>query len=365
MIPLFKIHRPIGVGDAIERVFASGIIAEGEVCDAFEKTFGEFVGNPYTALVNSATSALTLAYRMCDVKPGSEVISTPITCMATNEPIVNAGATIRWADVEPDTGNISVDSVEELINDRTRAIVAVHWAGQPFDIDELCALGRKHSVPVIADAAHALGATYKGKKIATMCEYTAFSFQAIKHLTTGDGGALSSRAKLHHERIKLLRWFGIDRRYTGPKWEQDIIECGYKFHMNDIAASIGMAQMPSLPEAIAAHMRNGHFFDESVIDTSSVSKLKRPLDRQSAHWVYSILVDDPDHFKKYMLDRGVAVDRVHIRNDHYSVFDRFRRDGELHGVDFFSSRLINIPVGWWLTNDDLKTIVGAVNEYRL
>ena len=365
MIPLFKIHHPVGVGDAIERTFASGIIAEGAACDEFEKQLGALFESSYVALTNSATSALTLAYRACDVGPGTEVISSPVTCAATNQPIVNAGASIVWADVQPDTGNIDPSCVEKLITDRTRAIVAVHWAGQPFDIDELCEIGRRRGVPIIADAAHALGATYKNKSITQNCDHTIFSFQAIKHLTTGDGGAIVSRAKLDHERIKLLRWFGIDRKFVGPRWEQDIIECGYKFHMNDIAATIGLSQLDHIPSILFRHGIHGSYFDRVIDDSARVKKLRRPDDRVSAHWIYTLLVDDPDEFKAFMKARGIATDRVHMRNDRYTAFKAFRRDSDLPGVDEFCAHMINIPVGWWLSPDDTKKIAAAVNEYGI
>ena len=361
MIPLFKVRHPPGIGAVIEDIFAKGMITEGEVSDRFEADFASFVGNPYTALVNSATSALTLAYRMCNVTPASEVITTPMTCMATNEPIMNAGARIVWADIDPTTGNIDPVSVERLISSRTRAIVGVHWAGQPFDIEALMTIGQRHGIPVIADAAHALGATYRGRPIANYCDFNVFSFQAIKHLTTGDGGALSVTGKLAFERLKLLRWFGIDRKYPGSKWEQDIHECGYKFHMNNLTAAIGLEQMKTIRDVIATHAANGAAYDAGIQDTNRVRKLRRPSDCQSAHWIYSLLVDDPGAFKAHMALKGIATDVVHVRNDRYSVFRPFR--SQLPGCDEFCPHLINIPVGWWLSAGDVMTIIDAVNSY--
>ena len=137
------------------------MITEGEYSDKFEKLFGEYVANTNTSLLNSCTSALTLAYYMSGVGPGDEVISTPMTCMATNEPIDTLGAKIVWADIDPTTGNIDPESIKKKITSKTKAIVGVHWAGQPFEIEEINAIAKSHGIKVIEDAAHATGASFK------------------------------------------------------------------------------------------------------------------------------------------------------------------------------------------------------------
>ena len=222
MIPLFKVHYPEGVGKKIDDVFRSGFITEGEYSDKFESSFGNYIGNPNCCLTNSCTSAITLALDLCDVKKGDEVISSPMTCMATNEPVYNAGAKIVWADIEKNTGNIDPKSVEDRITEKTKAIISVHWAGQPFNISEINRIAKKHGIKVIEDAAHALDSTYKGEKIGNHSDFVCFSFQAIKHLTTADGGALLCKSKTDFEKAKLLRWFGLNRKYKGSKWKQDI-----------------------------------------------------------------------------------------------------------------------------------------------
>lgn len=376
MIPLFRVHHPVGVGDSIESIFKSGMITEGSVSDEFEAKFGKLIDNEWVSLVNSATSGLTLAYRLCNIEPGDEVITTPMTCMATNEPLMNMGAQLVWADIDPTTGNIDPASVKKRITPRTKAIVGVHWAGQPFDIDGIASIfSNDRYIPVVADAAHALGATYLDanskyhnmlpKQIGSWsytCDFTVFSFQAIKHLTTGDGGALACSNKNDYERAKLLRWFGIDRKYKGSKWEQDISEAGYKFHMNNLTAAIGLAQMPYIKAIIESHISNGKRFDAGIVDSKRVKKLRRPENCQSAHWIYSLLVDDVKEFKTFMEAKGIATDTVHVRNDRYSVFKQFRRD-DLPGVDDFCSRMINIPVGWWLSDEDVQHIIRSVNEF--
>ena len=362
MIPLFKIHTPPSVGHAVQDVFDSGFITEGEKSDLFEKKFGDLIGNNDVAIVNSCTSALTLAYEMAGVGPGDEVISSPMTCMATNEPIHNARAKVVWADIDPETGNISPESIRQRITSKTKAIVAVHWSGLPFDINAVNSIAKEHGISVIEDAAHALGASYNGKKIGSHSDYVCFSFQAIKHLTTVDGGAIStSRGQDEIDTIRKIKWFGLDRKFKGQKWSQDITRSGFKFHMNNVNATIGLLQLNHIDHIISSHIKNGKTYDEEI-NNRHVKKLRLDVGVESAYWIYTVLVDSPQKFSDYLSQNGIASDVVHVRNDRYSVFKDYRRD-DLPGCDYFCSRMINIPVGWWLTEDDVSHIVKTVNSY--
>ena len=362
MIPLFKVHTPENLGKALEETFQSGFITEGDKSDQFEKMFGNFIGNDNCCLVNSCTSALTLAYDMSGVGPDTEVISTPMTCMATNEPIHQMGAKIVWADVDPETGNIDPQSVKDKITSKTVAIVGVHWSGLPFDIDGIGQIAKENGLKVIEDAAHALGSKYKGEYIGNHSDYVCFSFQAIKHLTTGDGGAIFANNAKDANLIRKLRWFGLDRKYKGSKWEQDIDRAGYKFHMNNINATIGLSQMPHLEKIVGSHISNGMFYDREI-HNPYIKKLRKDSDKESAYWIYSVLVDRPQELKQYLAEHGIASDVVHVRNDKYSVFKEYRAKN-LKGCDYFCSSLLNIPVGWWLTAQHRDHIVTTLNDWR-
>lgn len=362
MIRLFKVKVPKGIGHKLEEVFASGMITEGNYSDVFEEKMGNFLNNKNTALVNSGTSALSLSYYAAGIKAGDEVITTPMTCMATNEPLEIMGAKIIWADVDPSTGNMDPSSVASKITSKTKAIVGVHWAGQPFEIGEINKIATDNGLKVIEDAAHALGAKYDGVTIGNHSDYVCFSFQAIKHLTTGDGGAIACRTPEEYSRLKKLRWFGLDRKYNGPKWEQDIVESGFKYHMNNINAAIGIEQMTDIDFVISKHKENGLFYDNHI-NNPRVKLLRRSQNIESAHWIYSILVDDRESFKEYMYANGVETDIVHLRNDRYTVFNKFP-SGNLPGCDEFCSKLINIPVGWWVTEEDRQKITNLVNNWN-
>ena len=362
MIKLFKVKTPHNIGQKLEEVFTSGMITEGNYSDVFEHKLGNFLGNHNTALVNSGTSALSLSYYASGIKAGDEVITTPMTCMATNEPLEIMGAKIVWADIDPTTGNIDPASVAKKVTNRTKAIVGVHWAGQPFEIEEINNIASNHGLKVIEDAAHALGASYNGETIGNHSDYVCFSFQAIKHLTTGDGGAISCKTPEEYERLKRLRWFGLNRKYQGPKWEQDITESGFKYHMNNINAAIGIEQMKDIDHVISSHKKNGLFYD-TYINNPKVKLLRRSNNIQSAHWIYSILVENRDSFMEYMTKNEVQTDIVHLRNDRYTVFKKFASDS-LPGCDEFCSKLVNIPVGWWLSESDRQRITNLVNNWK-
>jgi len=361
-INLFKVHTPPNIGKVLQKVFDEGMISEGKYSDLFEQKIANFIETKNLSLVNSGTSALSLSYHLCDLKEGDEVITTPMTCMATNEPIELSGAKIVWADIDPTTGNISPQSVKNRITDKTKAIVGVHWAGQPFEIDKINSIAKSAGVKVIEDAAHALGAKYNGVKIGNHSDYVCFSFQAIKHLTTGDGGAITCKTEEENQRIKKLRWFGLNRKFVGSKWEQDITESGFKYHMNNLNASIGLEQLKYIDSIITRHVNNGKYYDENI-DNPNIELLRRSKNIDSSYWIYTLLVDDRKSFIKHMAKNKIQTDVVHVRNDNYSVFGEFKRQ-DLPGCDQFCSKMINIPVGWWLTKEDRNRIIDAVNKFK-
>lgn len=365
-IPLFKVHMPKAAIQGVVRVLKSGYVSEGEVARRFEEKLQAYLGNPHVALVNSGTSALTIALRLCGVGYGDEVITTPMTCLATNEPILLAGAHPVWADIDSKSGNIDPHSIEKRITPRTKAVMVVHWAGNPVDLDAIGTLAKRHHLKVIEDAAHALGATYGGKKIGNHSDVVCFSFQAIKHLTTVDGGAVAVNSKEAYERAVLLRWFGCAREHTRApvQWTGDVQEPGYKMHMNDFNASIGLAQLPFLDRIIRRHQSNARYLAENLKD---VPELELPVvsrRAESSFWIFTVKTPDAafrDRFSRELLSRGIANGIVHQRNDRYALFADFRRD-DLPGTDDFCSRMINIPCGWWLWKEDMTYMVRGIKD---
>jgi dTDP-4-amino-4,6-dideoxygalactose transaminase len=352
MIPLFKVAMSPDAPARVAAVLASGYIGQGEQVERFEAALQHLLDLSAPPLTtNSCTSAIDLALHLIGVGPGDEVITTPVTCTATNSPIVTRGAIPVWADVDPLTGLIDPKSVERNITSRTKAVIAVDWGGALCDYASLAAICEDEDVPIIQDAAHSLTAGVGG-------DYVCWSFQAIKHLTTGDGGALWCPPE-QMERARLLRWYGLDRRSKADfRCEQNIAEAGYKYHMNDIAAAIGLANIELVNSTIAAHVLNAGYYDHHL-----EGRMQRaPWDATSAWWLYTLLVDDRQGFIAHMADHGVACSPVHARNDTHAAFHF--PNGPLPGVDHFASRNVAIPVGWWLSNDDRRQVVEQVAAWN-
>jgi dTDP-4-amino-4,6-dideoxygalactose transaminase len=360
MIPLYKVRMPKTALKAVKETLYSGYIAEGKKTAEFENKFQDWIGNPYAAVVNSGTSALTLALYDCGVTTGTNVISTPLTCVATNTPIKNLGASIRWADINPKTGNMLPESIEALIDKQTRAIMVVHWGGYPADIKAIHKIAKKHKIPVIEDAAHALGALYYNKKIGNHSDYVCFSFQAIKHITTIEGGAVACKTKNAYDRIKRTRWFGLDR--TKPRTSltgyENMAQVGFKMNMNDVHAAIGLEQLKDIDWIILQHQENAAYLTKHL--PYWVETVKQIKGAYPSYWFYSIMLPAKqrkvisDHLTKLGIENSVS----HIRNDSYPALGK---PAIYQNLNNFAQTMLNIPCGWWLSKKDLDKIISAFN----
>lgn len=353
------------VKDAVVRVLYSGYIGEGEEVQRFEHELAARIGTPAVSTVNSGTSALHLAYHICaDGAADSEIITTPITCTATNIPILQNGARIVWADVDAFTGNIDPNEIEALITEKTRAIVMVHWGGNPCDICRIREIGARHGVKVIEDAAHALGAVYRGRPVGQHSDFVAFSFQAIKQVTSVDGGCLVCKAPEDDARARLLRWYGIDRTIRDPidfRGETDISEAGYKFHMNNVTAAIGRENLKHLDRILARHRENARFYDAAFRDANSIAIAPENPDGISAAWLYTIHVSNRDELMRKLSEQAIGASKVHARNDAHSAFARFQRP--LPRSEEFNRTHLCIPVGWWVSTSDRERVADAVIKF--
>ena len=358
MIPLFKVRMSDRASEDVAQVLASGFIGQGTVVDQFEDQLWVALGTrtkPVT--VNSCTAAIDLALELINLQPGDEVITTPQTCFATNVGPIHRGAVIKWADIDPFTGLIDPISVKKLITPKTNAIIGVNWAGKFCDYAAL----KKHGIPVIEDAAHSWESFIEDKNSLDRGDYICYSFQAIKFLTAGDGGILVCPKK-DIPVAKMLRWYGLDRtKNESFRCTQNITRAGFKYHMNNINAAIGIANIPEAADSVIKARENSAFYIKHVHNKNYILP---QWDEKHSYWLFSmhILQNKRDQFVRYMREFGVEASPVHFRNDQYDCTAQYS-EGPLLGVDAFSKTQICIPNGWWLTPTDRDHITKLLVEF--
>jgi perosamine synthetase len=359
MIPLFKVRMNEEAPKLLEPVLLSGFIGQGPKVEEFEDELQEVLGTatrPVT--LNSCTNAIDLALELCGVGAGDEVIATPQTCFASQVGAIHRGAVLRWADIDPITGLMDPDTVAKLITDKTKAIIAVNWAGRFCDFEALKAFG----VPVIEDAAHTWDAFLIDDDV-VRGDYICYSLQAIKFLTSGDGGILVCPNAEKEAEARILRWFGLDRtKNESFRCTQNITRAGFKYHMNDINATIGMANLDDAFDSVCMSRFNSF---EIITRVDNPNLIMPYWDDSCSFWLFSmhVLNGRKAEFQKYLEANGIASSPVHYRNDLYDCTIRFA-EGDLPGVTEFDQTQVCIPNGWWLTDEDLNHIIKVLNEFK-
>lgn len=358
MIPLVKpyIAPKEEMMPAIEHILYSGYIAEGQAVYDFEAQFGQYVQNTNVLALNSGTAALHIAMLLLNIGPGDEIISTPMTAEPTNTTIALTGAKVVWSDVDPETGLIDPDSVRQKITARTKAIIPVHYAGMVCDMARLNDVSLEYGIPLIEDAAHALGSRFAGKPVGSNAAFTCYSFQAIKHLTTVDGGMIALKDPALMAAARKLRWFGLDK--TVSRLENDITRAGYKYGMNNVTATIGSIQLSHMQDIIGRYIENGRYFDKALQGIAGVTLVPYYANTEPSYWLYTIKVQNRNAFIRKLGEEGVLASTLHHRNDTHTVFAASRC--ELPGMDDWYSSFVHIPCGWWVDENAREKIVAAI-----
>jgi dTDP-4-amino-4,6-dideoxygalactose transaminase len=375
-IPLFKVFMSETAGPEVTKILNSGYIGQGKKVEDFESDLKSYFNHDYVTTLNSGTSGLHLALHLLKknsqnwpgLDSGDEVLTTSMTCTASNWPILANGLKIRWVDIDPRTLNMDLEDLERKITPKTKVIMAVHWGGYPIDLDRLKQIQEKTFMlygfkpAIIEDGAHSFGSRYKDKLIGTHGNLTMFSLQAIKHITSIDGGLLLTPHRELYKRSKLIRWYGIDRDDNRKDFrcEADIEEWGFKFHMNDVCAAVGAENLKHADRILESHRSNASFYDTYLSGISGVTKLDRSPGHDSAFWIYSMLVDDRDGFYRWMNECGIVVSQVHERNDKHTCVREFKT--HLPVLDKTIGKIVSIPVGWWVTKEQREYIVDCVKK---
>ena len=360
MIPLVKPYIPDShvLMPELEKILYSGYIAEGQPVYDFEDKFKDYIGNPYLLALHSGTDALHLSFILAGIKPGDEVISTPMTAEPTNTSIAMVGGKGVWGDVNPNNRLLNPESVRSLITERTKAIVLVHYAGMVCDMDAFNQISEEYNIPIIEDAAHALGSKYGGRMVGCNSPYTIFSLQAIKHMTTVDGGFLCVKSEEDLNRARRLRWFGLDKKRS--RLENDITEVGYKYSMNNVNATIGLVQMRYVNEIVGKYIDNGKFYDNVLERVDGVTMVDYSPNTEASYWLYTMRVERREEFMRMMESEGIMASPLHHRSDTHSIFKESQR--ELPNMDKWYDSFVHIPCGWWVSAEERERIVEVIKK---
>lgn len=363
-LSVFNTYISPGAKEQVGKVLDSTFLSEGKIVQEFEKKLCNEFQFPNCTTLNSGTSALHLALDLAGIKEGDEVIIPAQTFVATGLVVLQHKAIPVFADIDYLSGNISVDSVAQKITEKTKAIIAVHWAGYPCEMDELNKLAKKHSLVVIEDAAHALGANYKNKMIGTISDFTCFSFQAIKHLTTGDGGAIVCKNEKDLSSAIKKKWFGIDRNSTevselGER-NYSIDQLGYKYHLNNYSAALGLENLNGFAERMKSRRTIADFYIKQLKNYNGIQLFEYNAESLSAYWLFGFHVTDRLNFIRALKSKGISASVVHQRIDRNKIFGGLRSD--LPNQEKFDASQIHIPLHDGIDMEKATYIVETIKQ---
>lgn len=357
--------------NAVVEVLKSDFLTTGPKVAEFEQKFAEYVGAKYAVAVANGTAALHIACLAAGIKEGDEVITSPITFAASANCALYCGAKPVFADIDPVTYNIDCKSIEQLITDKTKAIIPVHYTGQPCDMDEIHRIADKYNLLVIEDAAHAVGAEYKGKKIGGLSDMTEFSFHPVKHITCGEGGIVTTNDEKLYEKLKLYRTHGITRnpnemsQYDGA-WYYEQIGLGYNYRITDFQSALGMSQLKRIETFLKRRREIADKYNQAFQNVDGITIPKQLKDTNSAWHLYVIQVDKS--IRRQMFD-FLRENNIGV-NVHYIpvyTFPYYRehgyRDVKCEHAEALYESIISLPMYYGLKDEEQDYVIDKVKEF--
>ena len=356
---------------AATEVLRSDWLTTGPKVADFEEAIADYVDARHAVSFSSGTAALHAAVLAAGLKPGDEAITTPLTFCATANAVLYGGGTPVFADVRDETLTIDPEEVERRITPRTKALLPVDYAGHPADLDALLALADRHELIVIEDAAHALGAKYRSRMVGSISHMSVFSFHAVKHLTTGEGGMVTTNNGEFVQRLRKVRNHGIDSdaraRQADGQWHYEMTTLGFNYRLTDIACALGLAQLPRLPANLARRRTIAARYEKALATVSSLALPIVAADVTSAWHLYPVRVDaslDRAEVFDALRAEGLGVN-VHYIPVHLHPYYRSRfgyRGGEFPIAETASGRLISLPMFHGMTDEDVDDVILAVEK---
>jgi perosamine synthetase len=363
-VPLFYPHIPKNAIKSLKKVLSGRWIGQGPLVDLFEKKFQKKFTNKLPCVaVSSGTGALHLSFLLAGIKKNDEVICPVFSCTATNIPLLYIGAKIKFADIDPNTLNISLEHVKKLITKKTKAIVFVNYGGLPCNLKELNVLAKKNNIKLIQDAAQSLGSTYHKKPITDYADFTIFSFQAIKHISSGDGGLVCIKDKNLIKKANRIRWFGIDRlKKQNGTWENDIKEIGYKYQMTDIGACLLLDSLKEFEKILLHRKKIFNIYLEKLKNNKHITIVDEDGKFTHSAWLFTILTNKKDYLQAKLRLAKIETNQVHFRNDRYSIFNKFIKNKKFPNMDFVEKKYLVLPLHTKMTIADAHYVANTVNK---
>jgi len=357
---------------AVVEVLRSDYLTTGPTVAQFEKVVAEYVGAKYAVAVSNGTAALHVACLAAGIKPGDEVITTPITFAASANCVLYCGGTPVFADINPETYNIDPEDIRRKITKNTKAIIAVHFTGQPCEMDEIHAIAKEHNLLVIEDAAHALGADYKGTKIGSMSDMTTFSFHPVKHITTGEGGMIVTNSEALYQRLALFRAHGITRdekqmTYNEGDWYYQQLELGYNYRITDIQCALGISQMKKLDAFITRRREIVQRYNEAF---AGIDEIVTPFQMEGCNNSWHLYVIQVDRRKEVFDKLRAAGIGLNVHYVPVYKFPYYQNNGYSNThcpkAEALYERLISLPIYSSLSPEQqeyvIEQVVSAVKE---
>ena len=323
-------------------------------------------GFHHCVAVCNGTAALRASLAMLGIGPGDEVVSTPFTFIATNTAILEQGAIPVFADIKYDDLNLDPISIERKISSKTKAIMVVHYGGNPADLDEIREIGTKHKLPIIEDAAHALGSKYKNDYIGSKGELVCFSLQVVKIITSGDGGLIVTSNQDYYQKLKKIIWYGIDREEKKTNLIDPLPDnfkgdkLGFKYNMNDITATLGIVGIDHFDEAAKKRKIIGERYRNELAGLPKIKLMKYSNDRSPNYQIFPVHVENRLRFARYLRGRNIMININNRRNDIYPMFGGFKKD--LVSTTRADQDVILLPIHADLNEDQVSYIIKNVKE---
>lgn len=355
---------------AVVDVLRSDYLTTGPKIAEFEKMVADYVGAKYAVAISNGTSALHAACFAAGIQPGDEVITTPLTFAASANCVLYCGGTPVFADVDPKTYNIDPEDIRRKITDKTKAIIAVHLAGQPCDMDEIHKIAKEHDLLVIEDGAHALGSVYKGKKVGTLSDMTTFSFHPVKPITTGEGGMIVTDNEQFYQKMMLFRSHGITReenlmtRNDGP-WFYQQLDLGYNYRITDIQCALGCSQMKKLDRFLARRKQIVARYNEAFADCENIITPYQLPETESGWHLYIVQVKNCDRRKVFeaLREQGLAVNVHYIPVYMHPYYQEHGyKDVHCKNAEEIYSHIITLPLYPALTEEQQKFVIEKIMD---